>query len=309
MAFCCPRCGYNLRGIIQTWNQTGACPLTGKCSECGFDFNWKRVFEIPDHPWLFEYHWRRNPIRSFFTTLYRSAFPWKFWREIDLFWPVRIWPIVVMIIILLITTLAALIGGIIKWRLFNHDVHWVNWRYLMGYPVNKGPWFSTYYSMTYYLRESFIIAGTIAWAVAVPFAFGLLPISLSRAKVRKAHLIRVFCYSILIFVPIVFVVSQLMAYYQQDINQFMIIQESIVKWLGTGVVWVLKNILHIHGIGREEKELFVYSLLPGFFFIPYWWFACSRYLKLETPIRVMAAVSVVSTLLVVAVTVLFQFST
>ena len=37
----CPRCGYDLSGIVASW--TNSCPLTGICSECGLKFRWGAV--------------------------------------------------------------------------------------------------------------------------------------------------------------------------------------------------------------------------------------------------------------------------
>jgi hypothetical protein len=41
----CPRCGYDQRGIVDTWAE--ACPLDGRCSECGLEFAWADVLR-PD---------------------------------------------------------------------------------------------------------------------------------------------------------------------------------------------------------------------------------------------------------------------
>ncbi len=37
----CPRCGYDLTGVAESW--ADSCPLTGVCSECGLEFDWARV--------------------------------------------------------------------------------------------------------------------------------------------------------------------------------------------------------------------------------------------------------------------------
>ena len=47
----CPRCGYDLRGAIETWREQ--CPLTGRCNECGLDIKWAEVL----HPEKFEPLW------------------------------------------------------------------------------------------------------------------------------------------------------------------------------------------------------------------------------------------------------------
>ena len=37
----CPRCGYDLRGVVATWAE--ACPLQSTCSECGLALEWSEV--------------------------------------------------------------------------------------------------------------------------------------------------------------------------------------------------------------------------------------------------------------------------
>ena len=55
----CPRCGYDLAGVVESWNhaESLSCPLNGTCSECGLGFEWADVFrskdtEKPMTPWL-----------------------------------------------------------------------------------------------------------------------------------------------------------------------------------------------------------------------------------------------------------------
>jgi len=37
----CPRCGYDLRGVVSSWRDTS--PLIGKCSECGLSLEWSEL--------------------------------------------------------------------------------------------------------------------------------------------------------------------------------------------------------------------------------------------------------------------------
>lgn len=38
----CPRCGYELRGVVESWHET--CPMRSTCSECGYDIDWSHYF-------------------------------------------------------------------------------------------------------------------------------------------------------------------------------------------------------------------------------------------------------------------------
>ena len=88
----CPRCGYDQSAIPPTW--TSQCPVEGQCSECGLVFPWRDIFDpMRDIPrWSFEHVPRkkkRTLILAAFRTLLRSMLPWKFWRTVELRWPVR----------------------------------------------------------------------------------------------------------------------------------------------------------------------------------------------------------------------------
>ena len=51
----CPRCGYDLRGITESWRN--ACPVDGRCAECGLEFAWRDVFagDAMAPSWCVEY--------------------------------------------------------------------------------------------------------------------------------------------------------------------------------------------------------------------------------------------------------------
>jgi hypothetical protein len=70
----CPRCDYNLRTL------TGS-----RCPECGLELDWPRIIAAAekrvDSP-LFEYRWRTQPIRSFFSTIWLCLRPWRLWSRV-----------------------------------------------------------------------------------------------------------------------------------------------------------------------------------------------------------------------------------
>ena len=86
----CPRCGYDLRGVIPTWTQQ--CPLEGTCTECGLEFVWAEVLseKIRKPRWCVEYaeRWWHIPWRSV-KTLAMSFWPWGFWSALRMCHPSR----------------------------------------------------------------------------------------------------------------------------------------------------------------------------------------------------------------------------
>ncbi len=81
----CPRCGYDQRGVIETWKDS--CPLNGICSECGLEIEWAELLsdKIKRPAWNVECvnRSRSVPWRSV-TTLARSLWPWGFWRSLQM---------------------------------------------------------------------------------------------------------------------------------------------------------------------------------------------------------------------------------
>src|SRR5688572_24659310 len=86
----CPRCGYDQRGVMATWNES--CPLHGVCSECGLQFIWADVL-VPakfEPQWCVEFVPRvwRVPMAAC-KTFAISFWPWKFWSRMKVSQPIR----------------------------------------------------------------------------------------------------------------------------------------------------------------------------------------------------------------------------
>ena len=79
----CPRCGYDLRGTIETWAKQ--CSLEGKCTECGLDFPWAELLseKFSKPAWCFEY---AKGLRQHFLTWVKTYimcwWPWTFWSKL-----------------------------------------------------------------------------------------------------------------------------------------------------------------------------------------------------------------------------------
>jgi len=86
----CPRCGYDLRGTIETWAEQ--CPLLGICNECGLEVKWAEVL----HPEKFEPLWcvefvrsRKLLLSSCGKTFLRSFWPFQFWSMLKMSLDIR----------------------------------------------------------------------------------------------------------------------------------------------------------------------------------------------------------------------------
>lgn len=96
---CCPRCGYNLRGLPQT-----------RCPECGLKFQWRPMLQrrLAGGDFLFEHCWRWQPIRSWLRTLLATFAPRRYWTRVTLYDPVRSGPLLVQLLLTIPVTLVAL---------------------------------------------------------------------------------------------------------------------------------------------------------------------------------------------------------
>jgi len=87
----CPRCGYDLRGVMSLWE--ASCPLMGKCSECGLDYEWAIVSQPEKYEpgWCVEFSpgWLSVP-KSAFKTFCCSFVPWYFWSRLHMSYSLRL---------------------------------------------------------------------------------------------------------------------------------------------------------------------------------------------------------------------------
>lgn len=110
----CPRCGYDLRGTIETWKCD--CPIYGICNECGLEFEWGELLcprrAVPR--WCVEY--ARGPgmaSTAILTVLMLYFRPLKFWRDLKMthkpHW-MRFSALALLVLILLYLSFALFVG-------------------------------------------------------------------------------------------------------------------------------------------------------------------------------------------------------
>ncbi len=209
----CPLCDYNLRGLIKP-----------RCPECGYPFVWQDVLDPTRrlHPYLFEHHPGRR-IWSFWRTLTASLRPRRFWKMLHpaqpsspkrliLYWVLAVLP--------MLLTVVANVGGLaVAVRRENQIARTFEKAYLTSpkiaplmqstlqpygsvdkyldtiYPVD---WAGVFRVMRTYgtVIPLFFPAGiALAWPWLTMLALLLFQISMRRARVRRAHVLRCICYS------------------------------------------------------------------------------------------------------------------
>ena len=289
MAPLCPRCAYDLSGTVATWKDR--CPLEGVCTECGLRFVWWQVLALAQHPWLFEYHWRHKPLRRLVRTWLEALRPWRFWREVRLTDPIHLRPLGLVVLGLVVAMMTAGYAMILAFS-YPWFRGWSQRGILPGSrPAGTRSWLDF---LAYVAREELVGLGiqVPGWVVAVlvtPLVFALLPQTLGRARVRPAHIVRIWLYSLLL--P--FTALGLWAALQALL--------AAAGWEDAALSfnpWVLADQIS----ARRHPDLALFAgTLPGFGLAllyvgwgAYWsWCGCRLYLRLEQPGRVVALLTAI----------------
>lgn len=107
----CPRCGYDLRGVMGLW--TESCPLDGTCSECGLHWSWAEMMNPAlRHPlWCIEFAPSARSPKVVLRTIAEQFRPWRFWTALRLEHPVRPRRLAVFVLWLLVLFAALWYAG------------------------------------------------------------------------------------------------------------------------------------------------------------------------------------------------------
>ena len=170
----CPRCGYNLHGLPQP-----------RCPECGLEFSWEELIRIAadqSGSGVFEYEWRRRPVRAVLVTLARTALPWRFWPRMPLALAPRVGP-------LLALAAAALL---VRLLLVPLSFTATNWLVETRLRLRPTPLEDLRIATRMQLSDA---AGLLPFGVVAWLAAQIFRRSLGRARVRQAQLVRVFVYT------------------------------------------------------------------------------------------------------------------
>jgi hypothetical protein len=219
----CPRCGYDLSGVVASWHV--GCPIEGTCSECGLEFSWRDVLDprwsVPG--WAFE-HARRRVLASLVSSAARALWAWGFWRRIRMEHPIRGGRLGVWVVVMLLAThavfgayngvyayadisrarqqlISALSTGqsaqnvVSAGTVWRHTLRAVVWPYsgtiTSVWAPRGGGWMWSTESRV----PARVWLGPLAFSL-FPLAYLVLGQTMRRARVRRAHLVRIWAYSL-----------------------------------------------------------------------------------------------------------------
>ncbi len=219
----CPRCGYDLRGTAESW--CNACPVDGRCAECGLAFAWRDIFsgDALAPSWCVEFSSRRGLPRAVVATLGRSFVPWRFWSVVKMTHTPRPRRLVLYLVFLALSCygILAVTNGIFVYKnwqdLFGPGGRGTNTMRigeatvramvlpLSGEPLGIANWGPRTRTYAYVAPREFQQNWWGAWcllrygaivAVLGPLALIGLIASRRRAGIRPRHLVRALVYSL-----------------------------------------------------------------------------------------------------------------
>lgn len=182
----CAHCGYHLYGLSET-----------RCPECGERFTWAGVLadRRRRRHWLFEYRWRDRPVRSMVTTWLRSLWPRRFWRRIDIHDPPQIGPLwAVLYAGLILYFLMALLAGV---SMELQPTIRRAWKTLSALQVARA--FGSVINNTSFHQTWSLV---VLWMLLSVAALLVFQQSMRRCRVRSAHVLRVWAYTVPTTLPL-----------------------------------------------------------------------------------------------------------
>lgn len=287
----CPRCGYDQQGEIARWEvaEPAACPLQGRCSECGLELNWRLIFrpelEVPG--WFIENAERGGMMWAAVRTATRSLAPWSFWKRIRMEYAVVLRRAVWAGILVAVGSYLLMMVCVLVWNPTNPKPLTVRVQLFLSSPLDHPLWLpfskhvDAWHSYRWWSRGLSIDsdsattdvmkcgdATVLLTGALMPLAFVLLPVTLQRCRVRLVHLARIWLYTtpwvMLMAGPVLW--ALLSAIEQLPMQKL---------WRGVNPYWLI-------GMIGDRAPIVVIGVCAGWLWVG-WGFACSRYLKLPRP--------------------------
>lgn len=195
----CPNCGYDQRGVIDSWKTE--CPLTGICSECGFEFRWGALIVplLRESIQLLDCAVRPN-VHCLLHSVLRSYRPWKLWPEATRGGLFRLRRSLLVAAVGLVATHALLIVALqfvialilifMNATRFNFQYHVVEAASLGGWPYRT--WNTDYWESNTDLQWLGLI---LLWSITTALSGITPPSSLITPRIAWRHWVRMWLHS------------------------------------------------------------------------------------------------------------------
>lgn len=193
----CPRCGYDLRGRIESW--TTSCPIQGRCPECGLAFRWVEIlnpsFTTPTW-WIESRRIQSALVQQMIRTWLFTWNPPIFWNRIRLAHPIQWTRLAAYFLgsftaIVIVLVSAARIFTTASLADFLTAVRWRFWW------THTSPWdLASPIRLLRLSSQIWLCLAVFIGTSLAPIGYLTVPVSLRRAKVRFSHLVRISVYGL-----------------------------------------------------------------------------------------------------------------
>lgn len=273
----CPRCGYDLTGLVGSWRDS--CPLEATCSECGLpiELRWVLNGRLRAEAEFFETAPYR-PRRALIVTARRAVRPWVFWRWVRMEHEPRPGRMLAgaalsfLLLELCIGVATALAVGLLH----------VLAQLTRAFPFVWAPWPSFMADLERYLlptgggwmgepdSSGALLVVALMAQLAMPWTFLLLPLTLRRARVRRVHLARVWAWSYTGLPVVIALPSVPLFLYNAAL--------SVASYFRPGQ-WIFDVQMRVYQAVHRWEHLFLFGLVLIWALL--WWaFALRSYLRL-----------------------------
>lgn len=284
----CPRCGYELGAHVAAWGSE--CPMSGTCPECGLEFAWRDVLDprrlFPK--WFVETPSGRTSAQLA-GTVWRVLRPWSFWRRISMAQPFRAH----RALLALAFGLAALHLPAVALHLGNEGLAYLQFKWIGA--MHRPDFLRcavAFGEVGWIGRGWMVLPINLLFALMmllVPLTFGLMPLSLRRAKVLRSHVVRAFIYSL----------TPLLLLWQV---------ETIIPALASGAVHFGRMVLGVSPGVSSSVYLTAADVAPivahaalALWPVIYWRAVCRNYLRLPRATLIAVLLTLLSFLLAVLI--------
>ncbi|MBI4718723.1 MAG: hypothetical protein HY763_13025 [Planctomycetes bacterium] len=189
----CAHCGYHIYGLHEP-----------RCPECGTPFVWADALQAyrRSRTPLFEYNWRRKPIRALLGAWWATLHPGRLWRTITLHDPPRVLPLVALVftshiiasfavIILCVSTKVACVAW---WQ---YDFARKRPEFVGRFPPIRAADLLDW-TRSAPLSDEFaaFAAVTLLWSVTTLASLMIFQQSMRRYYIRPGHVVRMWAYAV-----------------------------------------------------------------------------------------------------------------
>jgi hypothetical protein len=294
----CPRCGYDLQGIVESWHEH--CPLSIACSECGLQLVCADLFEPSPPPRCSFEHTLRRRIWRLLGTVLRANVPSVVWRQagenraragLALHHEV----VQLRLVIISLSGLLAMHGLVVAFQtMLNLANLAIMWRGRRGLVLNDliislrwalWPHNNRWGGMVWLGLDPHVVA-PILMVSMMPLLFLLFPLTLRRARVRRIHLLRIFAYS-LVSAPLALAALGIIGH-----------MHAVVSNLAKALGWLprMASLPGSEGLAAFSRWPLSLLVVTGVYLTFYWAVAARQYLRLPRAFAVAATATLIAAL-------------